>query len=70
MLLTAEQGETLAQLCTFAARQLAAEELRAAIEHLLAFSLIDARGGLHERRYTIHSLTRSFLHRQVMKRQE
>ena len=70
MLLTAEQGETLAQLCTFAAGQLAAEELRAAIEHLLAFSLIDARGGLHERRYTIHSLTRSFLHRQVMKRQE
>lgn len=70
MLLTAEQGEPFSVLTTFAAGQLEAEALRDALDHLLALSLVDARGGLHERRYTIHSLTRSFLHRQVLRWEE
>jgi hypothetical protein len=34
---------------------------------LVLLNLVDARGGLHERRYTIHSLTRTFLQEQVAK---
>lgn len=70
MLLTTEQGEPFAMLTDFAAGQLAPEQLRNALDRLLALSLVDARGGLNERRYAIHSLTRSFLHRQVLHWQE
>lgn len=66
LLLTAEQGEPFAELAAIAASQLAEVELRDALDQLVALSLVDARGGLHERRYAIHSLTRSFLHRQVL----
>ena len=70
MLLTAEHGEPFDILTAFAAGQLEAEPLRDALDRLLTLSLVDARGGLHERRYTIHSLTRSFLHRQVLRWEE
>ncbi|RIK41121.1 MAG: hypothetical protein DCC55_12920 [Chloroflexi bacterium] len=44
---------------------LAVGELRTALSKLVTLNLVDARGGLHERRYTIHSLTRTFLQQQV-----
>jgi hypothetical protein len=40
-------------------------DLRLALNKLVTLNLVDARGGLNERRYSIHSLTRSFLHEQV-----
>jgi hypothetical protein len=46
---------------------LAIDELRTALSKLVILNLVDARGGLYERRYSIHSLTRTFLHRQVAK---
>jgi hypothetical protein len=46
---------------------LAVDELRTALSKLVTFNLVDARGGLHERRYSIHSLTRTFLQQQVAK---
>ncbi|MEZ4726915.1 MAG: NB-ARC domain-containing protein [Caldilineaceae bacterium] len=40
--------------------------LRAALETLVSFNLVEVRGDLHTRRYTIHSLTRAFLQQQVL----
>ena len=37
-----------------------------ALETLVRLNLVDSRGGLNERRYTIHNLTTSFLHEQVI----
>lgn len=45
-------------------------DLRAALEHLVLFNLVDVRGDLQEQRYTIHSLTRAFLHEQVIRWQK
>lgn len=42
-------------------------QVRMALNQLIQLNLVDARGGLHERRYTIHSLTRTFLQEQVAK---
>lgn len=39
--------------------------VRAALERLVALNLVDSRGDLHTRRYTIHNLTRTFLQEQV-----
>lgn len=39
--------------------------LRMAMNRLVMLNLVDSRGGLHERRYSIHSLTRTFLQEQV-----
>lgn len=44
---------------------LAVDELRTALSRLVMLNLVDARGGLYERRYSIHSLTRTFLQQQV-----
>lgn len=38
----------------------------AGMSQLVTLSLVDVRGGLQERRYTIHSLTRTFLQEQVL----
>jgi predicted DNA-binding protein (UPF0251 family) len=38
-----------------------------ALHQLVQFNLVDARGDVGDRRYTIHSLTRSFLQEQVAK---
>ena len=68
MPLVSEQGgsfELLTATC-----DLPDVELRAALEHLASLNLIDVRGDLNERRYTIHSLTRSFLHEQVIRWQQ
>ena len=40
--------------------------LRQGLDRLVTLNLVDRRGDLHAARYTIHSLTRTFLHRQVL----
>lgn len=43
------------------------DELRMALNQLVTLNLVDARGGLNDRRYSIHGLTRTFLLEQVAK---
>lgn len=64
MPLVSEQGGRLELLQTMV--DLSAADLRAALETLVGFNLVEVRGDLHTRRYTIHSLTRAFLHQQVL----
>ena len=40
-------------------------DLRLALNKLVTRNLVDARGGLNDRRFSIHSLTRTFLQKQV-----
>ena len=54
----AQEG-ALAQLAALA--QLETYELSQALQQLATLSLVQVRGGLEERRYTIHRLTESFL---------
>lgn len=63
MPLAAEHGATLDYLSQVCA--LSPAELRRSLERLVSLNLVDSRGGLFERRYTIHNLTRSFLQDQV-----
>ena len=42
-------------------------DLRSGLNKLITLNLVDGVGGLRHRRYRIHSLTRTFLHRQVVK---
>ena len=64
MPLVSEQGGRFDLLQTMI--ELPPAELRSALETLVAMNLVEVRGDLHERRYTIHSLTRTFLHEQVL----
>jgi len=63
MPLAGEQGGRLAHLV--ATSGLAEREMLAALEQLTTLNLVNAHGTLDDRRFSIHSLTRSFLHRQV-----
>lgn len=63
MPLTPVNGADLAFLAVASA--LDPGDLRDAVETLIRLNLIDHRSGLHESRYTIHSLTRTFLLEQV-----
>lgn len=45
--------------------QLHPDELRQALSTLVSLNLVDSRGDIHQRRYAIHNLTRSFLLEQV-----
>jgi hypothetical protein len=68
MPLVSEEGgrfELLAAMC-----ELDESTLRQALDTLVTLNLVEARGDLYERRYTIHSLTRAFLHEQVIRWQE
>jgi hypothetical protein len=68
MPLVTETGGDLAYLTEMAAAAgLSAANVSDALDHLMALSLVDSRGGLHERRYTIHALTRTFLQQQVLR---
>jgi DNA-binding MarR family transcriptional regulator len=68
MPLVTESGGDLDYLTSMAAAAgLSAITVSDALERLVALSLVDSRGGLHERRYTIHALTRTFLQEQVLK---
>lgn len=44
---------------------LARADLRNALDRLVQLNLVDSRGDLNEYRYSIHNLTRAFLHEQV-----
>lgn len=43
------------------------DDLRMALNQLVTLNLVDARGGLNDRRYSIHNLTKTFLMEQVVK---
>lgn len=43
------------------------DDLRMALNQLVTLNLVDARGGLNDRRYGIHNLTKTFLLEQVVK---
>lgn len=58
-------GESLDFLA--AAGHFSIGEVRMALNKLVLQSLVDVRGDLHQRRYSIHSLTRTFLQEQVAK---
>ncbi len=64
MPLVTHHGATLAQLAAISA--IPQPQLIDALELLVRLSLVDSVGSLQESRYTIHSLTRSFLHEQVL----
>ncbi|MEZ4663565.1 MAG: NB-ARC domain-containing protein [Caldilineaceae bacterium] len=42
------------------------DDVRNALNYLVRLNLVDGRGGLNQRRYSIHALTRSFLQEQVL----
>lgn len=65
MPLISEQGGDFGLL--EATCELPANDLYRALETLIALNLVEVRGDLHKRRYTIHSLTRTFLHEQVIR---
>jgi hypothetical protein len=65
MPLVTEKGGSLDYLDTMTG--LDPTDLRDALEHLVTLNLVDSKGGLTERRYTIHNLTRTFLQEQVAK---
>ena len=68
MPLVTEAGGDLAFLTAMATgANLSATAVSDALTRLAGLSLVDSRGGLHERRYTIHALTRTFLQEQVLK---
>ncbi len=66
MLVAPDEGANFATLAKLGQAHLSSETLRNALDHLVSLNLLDARGGLRELRYSIHSLTRTFLHRQVI----
>ena len=47
--------------------QLDAGDVTDALSHLVRLNLVESRGDLNERRYTIHNLTTTFLHEQVIR---
>ena len=47
--------------------ELTLTELRHALNHLVTLNLVNSAGGVHDRKYSIHGLTRSFLEKQVAK---
>jgi hypothetical protein len=65
MPLVAPSGADLAHLVEIS--ELTPEALVPALETLVRLNLVDVRGDLHQRRYTIHNLTRTFLHEQVLR---
>ncbi len=65
MPLTANHGGDLPFLAAVSLLDDAA--LRHALDTLVLLNLVDARGELHDRLYSIHSLTRTFLQEQVAK---
>lgn len=64
--LTPPNGSDWDFLLAMGQGKLTEAELRQAFHTLIELNLVDSRGNLHERRYSIHSLTRTFLHEQVL----
>ncbi len=68
MPLAAEQGADLAFLTAMvAAAGINQPTLRDGLDRLVALNLVESRGDLHQRRYAIHSLTRTFLQQDVLR---
>lgn len=65
MPLVAESGGGLEQIATLST--LADEPLTAALQQLVALSLVNVRGAIADRRYSIHRLTETFLLHEVLK---
>ena len=65
MPLVAGRGGSLEELADITGMEPAT--LGDALEILVARNLVDSRGGLTDRLYSIHALTRTFLHEQVVK---
>ncbi|MCB0183754.1 MAG: hypothetical protein KDE31_05795, partial [Caldilineaceae bacterium] len=65
MLLTSDDGDTFDELLAICQGDVSDVDLRTGLRQLVMFNLVESRGNLFERRYAIHNLTRSFLHRQV-----
>lgn len=65
MPLVARPGTTLAHLAAITG--IDEEALYPALDFLIRLSLVDVGGTLEERRYSIHRLTETFLHKQVTK---
>lgn len=63
MPLVADHGGSLAYLADLT--ELTSDHVRYALDHLVALNLVDSKGDLTERRYTVHNLTRTFLQEQV-----
>jgi hypothetical protein len=62
--LLSEPEATLANLVAFS--ELSDIVVREALEQLVLQNLVICKGTLQERRYRLHSLTRTFLHEQVV----
>lgn len=58
------QNATVEQLSTIS--NMAPEDVRNALAHLVCLNLINRHGKLQNRYYSIHSLTRTFLHKEVV----
>ncbi len=58
-------GDTLTVIAEMG--ELTEEAVHAALQRLVMLNLVDVRGNFHERRYSIHGLTRTFLHEQVLR---
>ncbi|MFZ2359375.1 MAG: ATP-binding protein [Anaerolineae bacterium] len=65
MPLVSEHGGNLDFLAQIS--QLPSDDLRHGLSLLVTLNLVDSRGDLQQRRYTIHNLTRSFLLEQVVR---
>ncbi len=59
------QGDTLDVIAAVSEMEIG--DVRMALNRLVMLNLIDARGGLNDRRYNIHGLTRTFLHNEVIR---
>jgi hypothetical protein len=68
MPLVAESGGGLDQIAALS--ELDDQEMTAALNQLVALSLVNVRGTLEARRYSIHRLTETFLLEQVLRWQE
>ncbi|MEZ4862382.1 MAG: NB-ARC domain-containing protein [Caldilineaceae bacterium] len=65
MPLVSSLGGTLAHITKVS--QMDAGAVTDALTHLVRLNLVDSRGDLHTRRYTIHNLTATFLQEQVIR---
>ena len=65
MPLAAASGIELAQLVAIS--ELSEDKVVNALDDLVKVNLVDVRGDLYQRRYSIHALTRTFLHEQVLR---
>jgi hypothetical protein len=65
MPLIASAGADLAHLAEIC--EIDPDEMIQSLETLVRLNLVDVRGDLYQRRYTIHNLTRTFLHEQVLR---